>query len=285
MDLQVIDDRPPLTAALALVKAESTGVPPKWREDLATMSAEIARKYFGALTEDAVRDGVEACVNLLSIGLLRSSGSAIDPAAWVETLRVAGIRGVSKLAVESIKACDALPDFAAVYAGKDEFRPSLLMLLLSYASKNGAVRAHRFLLRETAERTEVKRLIDLAEWLFANTSSGRIARRDLEVFFGTDSPEAESVIHHILTLSCGVPKADPYAESSMIEDEPEMMSFDLPISRLPAKRLSEARKRYLELVEKIPSELRPALSFRDISWFDRFMQLKARTSQPVAKAQ
>jgi hypothetical protein len=116
-------------------------------------------------------------------------------------------------------------------------------------------------MRETAERTEVKRLIDLAEWLFANTASGRIAKRDLESFFGTESPEAESVIHHILTLACGVAKSDPYAETPM-EDGPEMISFDLPISRLPAKRLVEARKRYEELLEKIPAELQPALVYR-----------------------
>lgn len=283
MDLQVIDKRPPLNAAIALAKAAPEGLPPKWRDDMAAMSAEVARKYFGALTEDAVRDGVEACVNLLSIGLLRSTSGGIDPAAWVQTMRAVGVRGVSKLAVELIKACDALPDYATVYAGRDEFRPSLLLLLLSYASKNGAAHAYNFLLRETAERTEVKRLIDLAEWLFVNTSSGRITRRDMERFFGTDTPEAEMAVHHILTLACGVAKADPYADSATMEDEaPEMMPCDLPITRLPAKRLSEARKRYEELVEKIPSELRAALVFRETSWFDRFILPKAGGSRAKA---
>jgi len=281
VEIQVIDKRPPLTAAIALAKTEPAGLPPAWRDDLAAMTAEVARKYFGALTEDAVRDALEASANLLSIGLLRSTSGGIDPAAWVQTLRTAGIRGVSKLAVELIKRCDALPDFSEVYAAKDEFRPSLLLLLLSYASKNGAVRAYGFLLRETAERTEVKRVIDLAEWLFANTASGRIARRDLETFFGTDSPEAEAAIHHILTLACGVAKADPYAKSSMTEDgPPEMPSFDQPVSRLPAKRLAEARVRYELLLESIPKELQPALIFRGVSWFDRFILPKT----PAKKA-
>lgn len=284
MELQVIDTRPPLSAAISLAKAEPQGLPPKWRDDMVAMSAEVARKYFGVLTEEAVRDGVEACVNLLSIGLLRSTSGGIDPTSWVQTMRATGVRGVSKQAVELIKACDALPVYATIYAGKDEFRPSLLLLLLSYASKNGAVHAYNFLMRETGERTEVKRLIDLAEWLFANTSSGRVARRDLERFFGTDSPEAEVAIHHILTLACGVAKADPYAESSMAEDDmPEMMACDLSITRLPAKRLGEARKRYEELAEKIPGELRPALVFRGTSWFDRFILPKARAPRSAAK--
>lgn len=274
-----------MTVAIALAKTEPLGLPPKWRDDMATMSAEVARKYFGALTEEAVRDGVEACVNLLSIGLLRSTSGGIDPAAWIHTMRADGVRGVSRRAVELIKECDALPDYAAVYAGKDEFRPSLLLLLLSYASKNGAERAYQFLLRETGERTEVRRLTDLAEWLLANTSSGRIARRDLERFFGTDSPEAESAIHHVLTLACGVAKADPYVDAENLEDEPpEMMMTDLPITRLPAKQLKEARKRYEELVEKIPAELQPALVFRGVSWFDRYLQAKGRVSRAPAKS-
>jgi hypothetical protein len=279
VDLQVIDKRPPLGAAIALAKSESGGFPQAWRDDLAAMSAEVARKYFGALTEDAVRDGVEASINLLSIGLLRSTSGGIDPAAWVETLRTAGIRGVSKLAVELIKACDALPDFSAIYAGKDPFRASLLLLLLSYASKNGAVRAHHFLVRETAERTEIKRLIDLAEWLLANTSSGRIARRDLEGFFGTDTPDAEAAVHQVLTLACGIAKADPYKSSVPEDGPPELASYDLPITRLPSKRLAEARQRYAALVENIPAELRPALIFRGTSWFDRFILPKARAGR------
>jgi hypothetical protein len=280
VELQVIDQRPPLCAAVALAKQHPEGLPPKWRDDMAAMAAEVARKYFGALTEDAVRDGLEGTVNLLSIGLLRASSGAIDPAQWVQTMRTAGVRGVSKLAVELIKACDALPDYAVVNAGKDEFRPSLLLMLLSYASKNGAVPAYRFLLRETAERAEVQRLVDLAGWLFTNTSSGRITRRDLERFFGTDSPDAETAIHHILTLACGVAKVDPYAEPAMTEDgPPEMMGYDLAVSRLPAKRLREARTRYDALVEQIPAELRPALLFRGKSWFDRFVLPKTVASK------
>jgi hypothetical protein len=172
-----------------------------------------------------------------------------------------------------------LPDYAAVYAGRDEFRPSLLLLVLSYASRSGAERAYRFLLRETNERTEVQRLIRLAEWLFANTPTGRISRRDLERFFGSDTPDADTAIHRILTLACGVTKLDPFSElATSAEHPPEMMSELLPISRLPAKRFGEARVRYEELVQKIPAALRPALIYRGVSWFDRFILPKQRVT-------
>lgn len=284
VDLQIIDKRAPLTAAIALAKSEAQGLPPKWRDDMVTMAAEVARKYFGALTEDAVRDGVEATVNLLSIGLLYSTSGGVDPASWLQSMQDGGVRGVSRLAVERIKACDALPDYAAVYAGKDGFRPSLLLQLFSIAAKQDPSRAYTFLLRETDERTEVQRVIRLAEWLFANTSSGRIARRDLERFFGTESPEAEAAIHHILTLACGVAKADPYAAPSMEDDAPfDFEPQDLPVTRLPALRLAEARVRYDELVEKIPADLRAALIFRGKSWFDRFLLLKGRAKKSAVE--
>jgi len=283
VEIQVLDQRPPLTAAIALAKAEPGGIPEKWRLDMAAMAAEVTRKYFGALTEDAVRDGLGATVNLLSIGLLRSSSGQIEPAQWLQTMRSLGIRGVSKLAVELIKACDALPDFAAVYSGPDEFRPSLLLLLLSYAARNGPARTYAFLLRETAERTEVKRLIDLTEWLFANTPSGRILRRDLERFFGSDSPDADTALHHILTLACGVTKVDPFAESSHDDDgPPEMMAESLPVTRLPPRKLAEARERYEALVAKVPPHLQPGLLFHDTSWFDRFILPKTRSARQVA---
>jgi hypothetical protein len=105
VELQVIDKRPPLTAAISLAKAERDDRLPKWRDDMAAMSAEVTRKYFGALTEEAVRDGVEACVNLLSIGLLRSTSGGIDPEGWLQTLRGSGVRGVSKLAVPMLFSC------------------------------------------------------------------------------------------------------------------------------------------------------------------------------------
>ncbi|MDB6155195.1 MAG: hypothetical protein JWL90_3648 [Chthoniobacteraceae bacterium] len=285
MEVQVIDKRPPLGAVIALAKAERDALLPKWRDDMAAMSAEVARKYFGALTEEAVRDGVEACVNLLSIGLLRSTSGGIEPAAWLQTFRAAGVRGVSKLAVELIKACDALPDYALVYSAKDEFRPSLLLQLLSQASKHGPARAYVFLMRETAERTEIKRQIQLAEWLLGNTSTGRIARRDMDRFFGTDSPDAEAAIHHVISLSCGAAKIDPYAESFNEDGPPEIAPHDLQVTRLAPKRLAEARKRYEDLVERIPADLRAALLFREKTWFDRFVLPTARPRKAGAPAE
>ncbi len=272
MQVQIIDTRPPLSAVIALAKQTQDPLLSNWQEDMTTMSAEIARKYFGTLTEDAVRDGVEACVNLLSIGLLRSSAGGIEPEAWLQTLRTEHVRGVSKLAVELIKTCDALPDYSVIFAGKEALRPSILMPLLSLASKAGAVRATNYLTRETAQRIEVKRLIDLAEWLLANTPSGRVARRDMDsVFgFGNETPDADIVIHHIVTLACGVAKTDPYADS-VNEEPPDMHPPEFEVTRLGPRLLAAARLRYDALVAKIPLKLQPALVLKNQTWFDRFI--------------
>ena len=145
--------------AIALAKQAHSPLLDQWKGELSAMVSEVTRKYFGMLTEEAVRDGLAACINLLSIGLLRASSGAIEPEIWLQALQTGGIRGASKLAVELIKACDALPDYALVFAPKEAARPSLLLSLFAYAAKTDALKAYGHLMRETAQRTEIKRHI------------------------------------------------------------------------------------------------------------------------------
>ena len=104
MQVQIIDSRPPLSVAIALAKQAHSPLLDQWKGELSAMVSEVTRKYFGMLTEEAVRDGLAACINLLSIGLLRASSGAIEPEIWLQALQTGGIRGASKLAVELIKA-------------------------------------------------------------------------------------------------------------------------------------------------------------------------------------
>lgn len=258
---------------MAIALAKQTGAPSlaKWQDELTAMVTEVTRKYFGMLTEEAVRDGVAACINLLSLGLLHSSSGAGEPEVWLQTLQTGGIRGVSKLAVEQIKACDALPDYAVVFAPKETSRPSLLLALFAYASKTDAVRTYAYLMRETAQRREIKRQIGLAEWLLNYTPSGRSIRRDMQAFseFGGESSDADLVIHQVLSLVCGGAKPKPYAES--LEEEPDMSPPDFAVTRLGKKAWSEARQRYEDLTVKLPEELRPALLSNEVPWFERFI--------------
>ena len=271
MQVQIIDSRPPLTVAIALAKQANAPLLSKWQEDMAAMVAEVTRKYFGMLTEEAVRDGLAASIALLSVGLLRASAGANEPEIWLQTLQREGVRGVSKLAVELIKACDALPDYAVVFAPKETLRPSLLLSLFSYASKTNALKAYAYLMRETAQRTEVKRQIDLAEWLLNYTPSGRIARRDMDAAFGFggDSPDADIVLHRMLSQACGIAKPKPQDES--LGEEMDMAALEFPITKLGPKLLAQARQFYDELELKIPEQLRPALRLNNVSWFERFI--------------
>ena len=271
MQVQIIDSRPPLTVAVALAKQGHSPSLDQWQGELSAMVAEVTRKYFGMLTEEAVRDGLAACVNLLSIGLLRASSGAIEPELWLQALQTSGVRGVSKLAVEMIKACDALPDYAIVFAPKEAARPSLLLSLFSYAAKTDCLKAYRHLMRETGQRTEIKRQIELAEWLLNNTSSGRVARRDMDAAFGlgAESLDAETVIHRMLSLACGIAKR---RVSIDLEGEPEMAAMEFPVTKLGPKLLAQARQLYDELVLKIPTHLRQALLLNQVSWFERFIQ-------------
>ena len=289
MQIQTIDQRPPLSAVFALAKAERDSQLPQWRADMTTMSAEIARKYFGTLTEEVVRDGVNACVNLLSIGLLKSTSGTVEPVAWLQTLRATGVRGVSRLAVEMVKACDSLPTYALVSNTAAAPAPSFLLPLLAYASRNGPARAYSYLVSELEDRTDFKRSIDLANWLTANTPSGRVIQRSMSESFGYESPDADEVIHRILSLACGIAKVDPFAETNFSEEESEMILPELPVTTLGPNLLAEARRRYDAVVAKIPSPLRLALIYNTSTWFDRFIvpstksPLKASTAAAKPK--
>ena len=278
MQVQITDSRPPLSVAIALAKQAHSPLLDQWKGELSAMVSEVTRKYFGMLTEEAVRDGLAACINLLSIGLLRASSGAIEPEIWLQALQTGGIRGASKLAVELIKACDALPDYALVFAPKEAARPSLLLSLFAYAAKTDALKAYGHLMRETAQRTEIKRQIELAEWLLNHTSSGRVARRDMDAAFGlgADSLDAETVIHRMLSLACGVTKRDV---SMDFEAEPDMAAMEFPVTKLGPKLLAQARQLYDELELKIPEHLRLALLLNQVSWFDRFIQPARKSKQ------
>jgi hypothetical protein len=270
VQVQIIDSRPPLSIAIGLAKKTASPSLAKWQSDLAAMTVEVTRKYFGMLTDESVRDGLDACVNLLSIGLLQSTSGTLEPELWLQTLHTEGIRGVSKLAVTQIKTCDALPDYAEVFSKNEVPRPSLLLSLFAHAAKSDATQAYRYLAREIAQRTEIKRQINLAEWLLNQTPSGRTIRRDMESHFGFggESPDADLAIHRVLFLACGCAKPKPYAESL---DEDFDKIPELPVIRLAATAFAEAKQRYEELELKIPAELRPALLLHNVSWFDRFI--------------
>ena len=267
--------------AIALAKQAQSPLLDQWQGELSAMVTEVTRKYFGMLTEEAVRDGFAACINLLSIGLLRASSGAVEPEIWLQTLQTSGIRGLSKLAVELIKACDALPEYAIVFAPKEAGRPSLLLSLFSYAAKADALKAYGHLMRETAERNEIKRQIELAEWLLNHTASGRVARRDMDTAFGfgADSPEADTVIHRMLSLACGITKRNV---STDFDAEPDMADMEFPVTKLGPKLLAQARQLYDELELKIPEHLRLALLLNQVSWFDRFIQPARKSREPKA---
>ncbi len=287
MQIQTIDNRPPLSAVIALAKAERDPNLPKWRDDMTSMSAEIARKYFRTLTDEDVRDGFNACVNLLSIGLLRSTTGAIEPAAWIQTLRAIGVRGVSRLTVEMIKACDSLPaDSLAPYAPlsttPDAAARSYLHRLLPTASREGPIRAYAALQVETDTRADFKRSIDLAQWLTANPPIARVVLRSMTESFDWEHLSADEVIHRILSVACGVAKANSFAEPDLAEPDTAFLEF--PVTTLGPNLFAAARRRYDDLVAKIPSPLRLALIHGESTWFDRYIIPSAKSSKSRAAA-
>lgn len=261
--LQIADERPPLTLAIHRAKAEGDAALPQWEADLARMVAEVTRKFHGALTAECVRRGLETAIGILGIGLLKSTAGERTPERLLEALRTHGIRGASKLGVELVKECHALPESGFLFEdAAGSYGTSLQQLLLESAKGGYDALVHRM-----EERRAVRREVDLARWLLVHSSVGRLIQRDREGTVG-DIAMADEVIFYVLLRECGAPlPKDEMAQSV----------------RLTPKPRNAARERYQRFVEKIPADLKPALFHHGASWFDRVILPSASGSRSRRK--
>jgi len=283
VEIQIADHRPAFTIALSLAKKLEEPLLPKWEEDMTTMVVEVTKKFFGSLTDQQVRKGMEATVSLLSLGLLVSSEGGIDPENWVATLQSSGIQGASKRAVELVKKCNSLPEEDALWmesdlasGGSDDKRRTLLLRALAAGPDN--VSGHRFLTEEIKRREANLRAIKLAEWLLDNTTTGRIVKKNVEDTFGYPHPQSDEVCYHLIPRLCGIPeKLLPSLEADFLAAEGKDQDI-----QLVGKAYDQAKQRYQALAESVPKPLQPALLYNGKSWFDRFVAKAAKGQKKAA---
>lgn len=250
---------------------------------MTTMVVEVTKKFFGSLTDQQVRKGMEATVSLLSLGLLVSSKGGIDPEGWVAKLQSVGIQGVSKLAVELVKECNALPDEEAIWmendlaaGGNEDKRRALLLHALAAGPDN--VSGYKYLQEAIRQRTANRRAIQLAEWLLDNTTAGRIVKKDVEGVFGYPHPQSDEVCYHLIPRLCGIPeKLLPSLEADFLHAEGKEQDI-----QLVGKAYDQAHKRYLELAASVPPAFQSALLYNGKSWFERFVTKATKSPKKAA---
>jgi len=261
VEIQLIDKRPALTVVLSLAKQEGDPRLPQWEEEMTRMVAEVSRKFYGSLTTETVRKGLNTTVGILSLGLHHSTAGGVDPEAWLVQLRTAGIKAISKSAIDLVKECAALPDSDFI-AGSGGYGPTARDLLLICAKEG-----YPSLVAKIADRRMNQRAVKLAQWLLENSTVGRIARRNPKETIG-DNALAEDVFFFVLARECAI-SADRLPED------------DGRVIYLPVKIRKEAKKRYDDFVERIPEELRAALLFEGKNWFDRSVRPGSKPKEKI----
>lgn len=281
MEIQIADHRPAFSIAISLAKRQEEPLLSKWQEEMSGMVAEVTKKFFGSVTDQQVRKGLDATIALLSIGLLDLTGGGIDPEEWVAFLRTSGLQGTSKRAVALIKQCSSLPEEDLIFNEDDtnlgeDRRRSLLLRAISAGA------GYKYLIEEIARREANRRNIRLAEWLLKETTTGRIVRKQIEDIFGHAHPLADEIFYHLIPRACGIPeKSIPSMETVYMESSREDTSKAI---QLIPKEYKAAQALYLKLVAKIPADIRPALIHHGESWFDRFVG-SGPAKAKLAKAQ
>ena len=280
MEIQIADHRPAFSIAISLAKRQEEPLLPKWQEEMSGMVAEVTKKFFGSVTDQQVRKGLDATIALLSIGLLDLTGGGIDPEEWVDFLRSSGLQGTSKRAVALIKQCSVLPEEDLIFNEDDnslgeDRRRSLLMRAVSIGT------GYKYLIEETARRQANQRNIRLAEWLLKETTTGRIVRKQIEDIFGHAHPLADEIFFHLIPRACGISeKSIPSMETVYMESSRDDTSKAI---QLIPKEYKGAKALYLKLVARIPADIQPALLHQGESWFDRFVSSGAAKTK-AAKA-
>ncbi|CAN5732714.1 hypothetical protein BH09VER1_BH09VER1_39490 [soil metagenome] len=268
MEIQIADHRPAFTIAISLAKRLDEPLLAKWQEEMSGMVAEVTKKFFGSVTDQQVRKGLDATVSLLSCGLLDLTGGGIDPEEWIAFLRTSGLQGTSKRAVALIKQCSSLPEEDLIFneddssLGEDKRRSLLLRAITPGAG-------YKYLIEEIARREANRRNIRLAEWLLKETSTGRIIRKQIEDIFGHAHPLADEIFYHLIPRICGITeKSIPSMETVYMESSRE--DTQKAIQLIP-KEYKSAKALYGKLVAQIPPGIQSALIHHGENWFDRFV--------------
>jgi hypothetical protein len=256
MLLATTDDRDPLTAAITTAKRAGHADCAKWQEDLTVMTAELSAKFFGTRSVEMIRSGLAMSVKLIGMGLLEQSKGVPDVAAWVQALERLGIKGVTSIVIERIKTVAVLPE-SPMLKGLQETEPRTLLLLSTSCAD--AKDAWLWLDSHALSRREFLSSIRLANWLLAQTPSGRVKDRNLRHSDdGTDMLLSDEVINEVMANICGLPRKKD--DMGVIES-----------CTLSAAKYRAALDAYNALVSRLDAGLQRALFYDGKSWFDRYV--------------
>jgi len=284
MQIQVADLRPAFTTTISLAKESNEPLLTAWRDEMVQMVIELSRKLYGAATTGMLQNGLDAAVNLLSIGLLHTTKGGIEPDRWLATLKGLGIKGVSKIVTDLVKACDAItPRHMVAVHGQVEYEttPASRLNMIQRLVEKSPKAAYKDLLSDMADRNEGQNDYKLGRWLIQNTPQGTLIKSRCFEMFGTESAQFDEVCDFILPRVCQIP-ADLLAHPGEIYADQGFASHDLDKNHLDsryyltARAFNTSKHAYDAFVKKLPPGYASQLNYRGQTWFDRTVVLSTK---------
>ena len=91
MHIVKFDNRPALTVALALAKAEGDARVSIWQKEIEALTIESTKNFVGVMTKASVEKGLKIVIGCASLSLVHSTDGGVDPVRWLEILHSKGI--------------------------------------------------------------------------------------------------------------------------------------------------------------------------------------------------
>jgi len=283
MIIATIDNRHPITIALAYAFKTEKVTPLReasLRKELQDMVAESAKKFVGFKNIESVRKALDITLGILSLAVVHSTKGEDDPEKWAELVLQNGLKSLVGGVIQLVKGIANTPDEAEIepkgMVSGLSAREYLLMFAICRdsgrsAKWNGYGEMCKYLTSREMQRLES----DLARWFIQSEVKQSIAgwlevNKEKIEFGGSErsvSPGVGVAINNLLFRYCG----GLTLKGECILKAKDFRSVFAAYKADKKEWISKAKKRYLELTERIPEDLRTPLIFDGRDWFTRFL--------------
>jgi hypothetical protein len=287
------DTRTPLRVAIATAKLQADANLVWWEEEFAQLLTEIARKFYGSLTNLSVNAGCQTAEYLLSMALLFESEGSYDPEQWLTLLRTKRLHGLSAVIIARFKACHALPvtpaslrqNQARAGAKKSEaMSESVKDLILNHIQicrTKGVSAAYQHLIQLTQTRQSYVDEEEFFRWLIEHTEAGKPVLKAYHQSPVEIEAMCEELIRDILIRILPLPEkqvpllsfhfesmlyASDQTESEVVQDFASAIKIELSPPQHAA-----AKEAYEKFAARVPAEFTQFLQVGGQSWFDYYV--------------
>lgn len=264
MQLVPKETREPLAVALASCPEWEL---PLWKDELCSLSIELAKTFHGSQNEKSLRSALEDAVNLCGIAILKTAGPSSEN--WWETVRHTGIRALCRKMGVFAKELSQPPPNTPFLVEHEETPTIIIKNALAVARTSGPGMALKSL--ETLQLAKAREGEEHAFCLYlAQTKEGKAAIKRLrneEAKYGNETePNADPNQQKKKRLICTeflmqtIPYIIKIPHDKIPDAESHFEGLTPPeLAPLEDKERDKAERYFKKLVASTPEEMRGPL--------------------------